>query len=884
MARSTDSFVRRLRYGATVLAVAAAAFGTRHAEAQAVAHFEARQVHPIALTPDGTRLVAVNSVEGRLSVFDVSNAANPEPVLIAEIPVGIEPVSVRARTNDEVWVVNEVTDSVSIVSLSRMVVTDTIRTVDEPADVVFASGKAFVTCARSNAVKVIDISTHAEITTIALQGLYPRALAASADGTKVYTTFLLSGNRTTVLTAAEVIAAGTAAFPTPVPTNPALPEAPKTAKIVPVTDSHVVYTVLDNDVAEINAATNTVTRYFTGAGTNLFDIAVHPTSGDLWVPNTEARNLVTFEPQLRGHVVDNRVTKLMVSNASAWPYDLNPDINYSILPNAAAQATALAQPTSAIFSADGSSLWVAAFASDRIARVDTSGAVLGRVDVRTPPVGGGDNSSRRMRGPRGLVLNPAGNRLYVLNKLSNTVSVIDPAALTVLGEVPNSGFEPLTAAVKEGRGFLFDARLSGNGTVSCGSCHIDADLDGIAWDLGDPGGSMVVVKGRYDAAHIQGQVDRNIHPMKGPLTTQTLRGMQDGAPFHWRGDRPTLQSFNPTFDKLMAGSQIATADINAMATYLQTLRHHPNPNKLITNAFPATFAGGNVSAGRTLFNDHVASHCVTCHLGPAGSNNNLDDFNLTGSRDEVKTPPMRTVYQRLFLNRTAGMQNITGYGLGRDGTLPGNFLPIAHFYDLDQLEGADFANVKAYILCFETGTPSSAAFQRTVTAANKAAASEDIGTLESQSVALQNDLVVQGVIGGKARSYFYNRGSARYLSDKTGEAPLTRLQFLDLLGPTDVVTFTGTLTGQGLRRGGDRNLNGIRDADETGPAMTFYRPNSNFVGLTWPDGAWTLEGSAGPAGPWSTVLLPRQRNSGQISLDYDPVGANAGFFRFRRTW
>ena len=30
----------------------------------------------------------------------------------SEIPVGLEPVSVRARTNDEVWVVNEVSDSV----------------------------------------------------------------------------------------------------------------------------------------------------------------------------------------------------------------------------------------------------------------------------------------------------------------------------------------------------------------------------------------------------------------------------------------------------------------------------------------------------------------------------------------------------------------------------------------------------------------------------------------------------------------------------------------------------------------------------------------------------------------------------------------------------
>ncbi|MES2572051.1 MAG: hypothetical protein V4710_18595, partial [Verrucomicrobiota bacterium] len=104
------------------------------ARAQSFAHFEARQVHPIAVTPDGTRLLALNSTEGRLSVFDISNGANAQPILIAEIPVGIEPVSVRARTNDEAWVVNEVSDSVSVVSLSRAVVTDTLRASDEPAD------------------------------------------------------------------------------------------------------------------------------------------------------------------------------------------------------------------------------------------------------------------------------------------------------------------------------------------------------------------------------------------------------------------------------------------------------------------------------------------------------------------------------------------------------------------------------------------------------------------------------------------------------------------------------------------------------------------------------------------------------------------------------
>src|SRR5215472_11191725 len=80
-------------------------------------NFEGKQTSPIRLSPDGTRLFAVNTPDARLSVFDVSQPSNPR--LIAEIPVGIEPISVNPRNNDEAWVVNEVSDSISIVYVSN---------------------------------------------------------------------------------------------------------------------------------------------------------------------------------------------------------------------------------------------------------------------------------------------------------------------------------------------------------------------------------------------------------------------------------------------------------------------------------------------------------------------------------------------------------------------------------------------------------------------------------------------------------------------------------------------------------------------------------------------------------------------------------------------
>src|SRR5215467_8746665 len=134
-------------------------------------NFESKQTSPVRLSPDGTRLFAVNTPDARLSVFDVSQPSNPR--LIAEIPVGVEPVSVNPRNNDEAWVVNEVSDSISVVSVSNRLVMDTIYVKDEPADVVFAGGKAFVSAGRKNMVAVFDVNTHSLVTNITVFGEDP---------------------------------------------------------------------------------------------------------------------------------------------------------------------------------------------------------------------------------------------------------------------------------------------------------------------------------------------------------------------------------------------------------------------------------------------------------------------------------------------------------------------------------------------------------------------------------------------------------------------------------------------------------------------------------------------------------------------------------------
>ena len=300
--------------------------------AQPFVNFEGKQTAPIRLSPDGSRLFAVNTPDNRLSVFDVSNPKNP--ILIAEIPVGVEPVSVNPVSSDEAWVVNEVSDSVSIVSVSQHAVIDTLYVKDEPADVVFANGRAFVSCARNNQIAVFDAVTHASVTNIPVFGENPRSLCVNSNGTRIYAAFALSGNRTTLIPF-------TNAPPQPAPTNPSLPPPPRVSSIVDATDTNwtnfVKFTMPDNDIVEIDTASLAITRYFPRIGTVNFAIAVRPGvspgSGDLYVANTDARNLTHFEPVLRGGFVTNQISRVNITSGAVTRYDLNPGFSYTNFPN-----------------------------------------------------------------------------------------------------------------------------------------------------------------------------------------------------------------------------------------------------------------------------------------------------------------------------------------------------------------------------------------------------------------------------------------------------------------------------------------------------------------------------------------------------------------------
>ena len=895
-ARSFTLFVT-----STILLCVCAPFA--HAQTNYI-NFEGKQTRPICLSADGTRLFAVNTPDARLSVFDVSHPLSP--FLIAEIPVGVEPVSVNVVNNDEAWVVNEVSDSISIISVSNRMVMDTLSVKDEPADVVFASGKAFVSESRNNQIAVFDLASHALLTNIAVFGGNPRALAVNTNGTKVYAAFALSGNHTTLIPEEDIpgvpvappqITNGTPAM------NPLLPPPPRSGLIVDAADpawypSYIKYNMPDNDVVEIDVVTMTTNRYFSRVGTVNLGLAVRPNSGDLYVANTDARNLTHFEPALRGFFVTNRVARINVTSGTVTNFDLNPGYSPAVF-TAQDKTNSLAQPTALAFGPSGANYFLAAFGSDRIAKVDANtGSVLARIEL-CPTAVGSASDARNKRGPRGLALNP-GVALYVLNRIANTISVVELGGNTVAKEIPIGSFDPTPAVIRNGRGFLYDAKLSGNGTVSCASCHIDAEMDLLAWDLGDPTGQMgtnqTVIQVTIGGVPNFQTNTGTFHPMKGPLTTQTLRGLNGMDPLHWRGDRTNFTHFNGAFNSLLGGAALPPADMNAYRDFINTIVFEPNPNQNLDRTLPSSFAGGNPRLGRetyvtNLYQPTLGFACNTCHALPTGSDRLIDpDTILPGSQD-FKVPHLREIYQKTGFNRTrgspaTGTNSIGGFGFQHDG----KFENLIAFFSQSvfasfSTNGTLKTNVQAFVLCFDTGTAPAVGYSRTLAATNVnlTTVSNDWTLLESQAATLTNmDLVVKGTIDGQRHGLLYQPGANNYKPDSTNLATLTRAQLTAKILAGDRLTVMGVPPGAGQRSGIDRDVNGVLDADEPLPQLQLALAGASTV-LSWPGSAvgFNLEESSSLSpGSWSNSPVAVEIVNG-INYATNSPGADVKFYRLR---
>ncbi|HEX5044876.1 MAG TPA: hypothetical protein VFV75_18405 [Candidatus Polarisedimenticolaceae bacterium] len=952
-------------------------------------NFEVGHVHPIDLTPGAGKLLAVNTPDARLEVFTLDGGGNLVPQ--RSIPVGLEPVTVVARTDSEAWVVNQLSDTVSIVDLDLGTTVRTLAVGDEPTDVAFASGKAFVAVSHEDAVKAWSLADlDAAPTVVPLFASRIRALAVSNDGATVYAVAQDSGNQTTVVNAnvafgnnpnlngTRLAALGLntmqcAGTPPPYPPlpagsfrNPALIDPPSGIPRVGLIvrwdpgsatwrddanqnwTSCLPFRLPDHDLFAIDAANPAVPPVAVDhLGTTLFEVSVQPGTGKIYVPNTEARNMVRFEPRVRGHVVDNRLTVVNPAAGNAVTVvELNTHIDRGSDPatNLPERQASISQPGMMVWRSDGTVAYLTAIGSRKLFKVDGSCAagpcIFGPLRSSPSAVEVGE-------GPTGVALSEARNRLYVLNRFSNSIAVVDALTLQKLGEVPLH--DPSPAVVKSGRRFLYDGILSsGHGDASCASCHISGDKDGIAWDLGDPGGSLASYATANDNVRFvlpQGgqptpcaaslcASHAGFDPQKGPMATQTLRAMLE--PLHWRGDRATMNEFNPAFPGLLGAHDVgpvngmaaglSAADMETFRQFALGMRFPPNPHRtngdssptslvVLDRPLPAGPLTGNALRGEnivfTSLPTDAGQPCVACHAHPFGAaggklggvppaepttapdaaalfNGNADQ----SPHSDLKIAHLRNLYDKrglLFGPAGGPFPDVkSGFGIAHDGAVPN--LPTFFSLAVFNLTAADAADVSAYMLAFPTGTKPAVGKNLTC----PPGAPPQDGCDETFLTTLQGlgdlasgsrhcELTATTLSGGRSRAYRFSGGA--WLTDVAGEPALTTTELRQ--SATQPITFLCATVGSGLRLGGDLdddavlNGNDCAAADAGSFAMPAVVSGVTAGGASPTQLAWASQAGATGSGVRYDVaggLLSQLRTSGLVAatgcLGADLAGAS----------
>lgn len=719
--------------------------------------FESGQVRPLALSPDAKHLFAVNTPDNRLEIFRVRKHGLRH---LGSVPVGLEPVAVAARSNTEVWVLNHLSDSVSIVKLRKKHlgplgrVVRTLLVGDEPRDIVFAGpqrARAFITTAHrgqntgrdpqltNEGVGRADVWVYDSenlgasiegdpLTVITLFTDTPRALAATPDGTLVYAAGFQTGNRTTTINE-FLVRKGTAppftrVYPGPL-TNHALIPQPTVALIVKYDGAHwvdelgqtwddmVPFELPDTDVFTIDAMAGTPAPVaggeYSGVGTVIFNMVVNPVSGHVYVANTEARNETRFEgagvfsqgSTVRGHLHESHIT-VLGGKPRVKLRHLNKHIDFTEccapIPNGE-NATSVAFPQDMAITQDGGTLYVAAFGTSEIAVYDTSDL---ENDSFVPSTANQIHVSGG--GPSGVVLDEKRGRLYVLTRFDNSISIIDTASRTEIKHL--AMYNPEPKHIVQGRPFLYDASFSSShGDSACASCHVNGDFDSLAWDLGDPDGDETPNTGPFRVGPgigfflLRGAAENpHFRPMKGPMTTQSLRGLANHGSMHWRGDRtggntanfpfidagPNVQPNGGSFDEDLAFRKFNVAftglngrhelisedDMQKFTDFILDITYPPNPIRHLDDSLtPEQQAGRDFYFGNksdTFFN------CNGCHvLDPAGNSDFPEvkhpgffgtdgQFSFEGESQFFKVPHLRNLYQKVGMFGMAPPPTLSG--------------------------------------------------------------------------------------------------------------------------------------------------------------------------------------------------------------------------------
>lgn len=342
-------------------------------------------------------------------------------------------------------------------------------------------------------------------------------------------------------------------------------------------------------------------------------IAAVPAKG--WVINSmiRVRNLVPITQVKDGWVMtsglalsrsDGSVTQLPLDEANAYFSD----------------------PSGVVASPDGRRAFVASGGSDVVTVVDLDWVAswLARSDAPTRDDAILDMAlsyryvlARIPTGcnPKHLALSPDGTRLFVAERLDDSVLVVDTASLKPVGRIV-LGDGGRDDPIRQGERVFTRARYTFQGGFDCHSCHPDGHVDGLSYDFDGSG------------------VGDNL------LDNRSLCGVAGTEPFKWNGKNPTLQfQDGPRFARvLMRTDPIPGPQLDELAAFivhLPPVRSIPY-SQLDKGLTPVQRRGRDLFfATRRTDGTPIPRNrqCSSCHRPPLYTNRLISSVGTQSARD-----------------------------------------------------------------------------------------------------------------------------------------------------------------------------------------------------------------------------------------------------------
>lgn len=200
------------------------------------------------------------------------------------------------------------------------------------------------------------------------------------------------------------------------------------------------------------------------------------------------------------------------------------------------------------------------------------------------------------RNPRHLALSPDGGRLFVAERLDDSILVVDTTSLIPLGRIV-LGDGGLEDPIRRGERVFTSSAYTFQHQFSCRSCHPDGHVDGLSYDFDGDG------------------IGDNL------LDNRSLQGVAGTGPFKWNGKNPSLEiQCGPRFAKvLMRTEPFPDQQLHDLTTFIKSLPPPRAVRRADGNLSPAEERGRTIFfATRTADGKEipVSSRCVTCHAPP----------------------------------------------------------------------------------------------------------------------------------------------------------------------------------------------------------------------------------------------------------------------------